>query len=148
MKIEIPTLASLDDAVYFRLQVDRQNISFGLMKSLEDRPTSNYVFMRNASRAICGGAFVQFTFDLLVVDTIWIAEEVRRQGNGTRLYRAIEDLAFIKGKTKVSLSTYEAQGALPFWKKIGFQEFGRIPGGSAGSPLVYLWKAIEAENRN
>ena len=147
IKIEIPTMASLDDVNFYRRQLLLEPSGVKAGEEIEQRESSNYAFLRDEQNQICGGAYVHFVFDLISIDSFWVSPKLRRQGLGARLYRALEDLAYVKKKKNAVLSTFEFQNAVLFWERVGFQEFARLPGYPKGSQLIYFSKKIEAENR-
>ena len=147
LKIEIPSMASMEDAKVYRLQYHAAQLAFNVADEMKVRSTSNYAFLRDKQNVICGGAYITFTADLFIIESIWISTELRGHGHGSRLYQALEDLAYIKNKKTAMLSTFEFQNARSFWERLGFKEFGKLPGSQAGSNLVFMSKTIETENR-
>ncbi len=105
-------------------------------------PSVAYLFLRDSQHRMQGGAFVEFLYDVCSLNNIWVAEECRNAGHGARLYRAIEDLAYLKKRKRVILSTFQFQGSLKFWEKMGFTIFAELPGDSEGSRLYYMQKSV------
>ena len=146
-KIEIPSLASPSDIGEFFQSVGDDNARKKPELAVFGRPSVNYVFLRDSQNKMCGGVCVSFTYDVVWIDSIWVAEEYRRQGHGARLYRAVEDLAYIKKKRRAVLSSFDFQNAGAFWKSLGFTQFGELASQDAGHRLVYYSKEIKSEPR-
>lgn len=147
LKIEIPSLASPSDIGEFFQAVGDDNARKKPDLAQFGRPSVNYFFLRDSQNKICGGVCVSFTYDVVWVDSIWVASEYRRQGHGARLYRAVEDLAYLKKKRRAVLSSFDFQGAGSFWQSLGFRKFGELPSEDKGHHLTYFSKEIKSEQR-
>ena len=146
-KIEIPLLPVMSDVNYFFERVIEENQRLVADPEMQSRRANSCFFLRNEKNEICGGAVAEFRYDLVYVEAIWVAPEFRRQGHAARLYRALEDLAYIKNKRRAILSTFQFQDAIEFWKKQGFLKVGEIPGVQASDSLTYMYKMISSEDR-
>jgi ribosomal protein S18 acetylase RimI-like enzyme len=76
-----------------------------------------------------------------VIETLWVREDMRHAGWGSRLMRAAEAEAVRRGCTDLIVSTYTFQ-APGFYRKLGFRETGRTPGIPGGHQDVQLHKAV------
>ena len=61
----------------------------------------------------------------LLIDLLWVADDLRGQGVGTRLLAAAEDEARHYGASRVVLNTFRFQ-APDFYKKHGYREAFRL----------------------
>lgn len=97
------------------------------------------VLVRDANSATLGGAWCVTYYDWLHVDLLHLPEELRGQGIGTRVMRAVEREAARRGCRGVWLDTAEFQ-APGFYHKLGFAPIGSIPAYSPGSDRIWLMK--------
>src|SRR5687768_16576913 len=106
---------------------------------LKDDTKPIAVFARREGRVIAG-ADGRTQWGWLYVAHLWVDDEVRGAGLGTRVLAAIEDAARARGCRSVFLDTLAFQAA-PFYEKLGYQEFGRLDG-YAGGAKHFLWKEL------
>lgn len=88
---------------------------------------------------IVGGLNGHFMMQWLGVGVIWIAEDVRGQGIGSRLLLQAESSARALGAQGAYLDTFEWQAA-PFYMKHGYAEFGRLNDFPLGSYRLFMSK--------
>ena len=105
-------------------------------------PSQSFIFLRDDQQKICGGAYVDFMYDICSIAGFWVAPELRKQGHGARIYRTTEDLAYLKKRKRLLLSTFEFQNSIRFWEKMGFSKFAELPDCAEGSRLFYMRKTI------
>lgn len=88
------------------------------------------------------GGLVGLThWNWLHIRLFWIAEPFRRQGVGTRLLRAAEDEARLRGCEHAHLDTFSFQ-ALPFYQKHGYTVFGQLEDYPPGHRRFFLQKML------
>ena len=75
------------------------------------------------------------------VDVLWVADNQRRQGIGTRLMDAAEAAALASGCVSMVLSTHTFQ-APGFYLLRGYVEIGRTPDYPQGHAQVHLRKIL------
>jgi len=80
---------------------------------------------------------------LCAVGLLWVREDLRGAGWGSRLMRAAEEEGVRRGCTDMTVSTYTFQ-APEFYRKLGFRETGRTPGVPGGHADVSFHKTIGA----
>ncbi|MET8826779.1 GNAT family N-acetyltransferase [Streptomyces sp. NPDC004610] len=80
---------------------------------------------------------------LCAVEMLWVREDRRHEGWGSRLMRAAEAEAVRRGCTDLTVSTYTFQ-APDFYPALGFRERGRVDGVPGGHQDVYFHKTIGA----
>lgn len=74
-------------------------------------------------RLIAGLNGYMTAFKILYIDTVFVAEEYRRQGVGTELLKEAERRAETLGANIIRLDTFNWQGR-GFYKKLGYEEIG------------------------
>jgi GNAT superfamily N-acetyltransferase len=147
LKIEIPRIPKAADVSFLFSSLAKSNEPLIRDPALLQPQSSFYAFLRDEANDVCGGAFLQESFDIVYVNSFWISERYRGQGHGSRLYRAIEYIAYIKKKRRAVLCVFGFQNAVPFWEKLGFSRFGEVPDENSANRLIYLSKTIKSEVR-
>ena len=89
--------------------------------------------------AIAGGATGRVIYECLMVELVWLAEEHRGNGLGSRILAAMEVEAKRRGATKAYLDTFDFQAA-PFYGKHGYVEAARVVGFFNGRDRIYMTK--------
>lgn len=113
------------------------------LKSLLFPETHSPVFLAFCAEGkIVGGCQITFSYDFLVLDKIFIPENLRSQGYGIRLYLEVEALARGNNCKKILLSTLKSMGALDYWLKNGFEITGQVPDCPEGDELYYMSKTL------
>ena len=139
LKIEIPLAAAANDVNTLIREFYDPEVT---PPQLVNAASRSFLFLRDDQNQIRGGAYMEFIFDICSINGIWVSADLRGQGHGVRIYQAIEDLAFIKGRKRVVLSAFEFQNSIRFWEKMGFTKFAELPGYPEGSRLFYMHKAV------
>jgi ribosomal protein S18 acetylase RimI-like enzyme len=80
-------------------------------------------------------------WDWLSIDLMWIKDDLRGRGYGSRLLTLIEDAARQRGAKHAHLDTFSFQ-APGFYKKHGYQVFGELPDFPSGHTRYYLVKQL------
>ena len=78
---------------------------------------------------------------VLKVALLWVAEELRGQGVGTKLLLAAEAEAIARGCRRVLLDTYDFQ-ARPFYERHGYRVFAEFEGFVGGHKSFFLAKDL------
>jgi GNAT superfamily N-acetyltransferase len=82
---------------------------------------------------LIGGIKGHSHWDWLFISHLWVSDDQKGQGLGSLLMERAESLGKERGCQNAWLDTYSFQ-ALPFYKKIGYEEFACLedypPGGS------------------
>jgi GNAT superfamily N-acetyltransferase len=77
----------------------------------------------------------------LQVNVLWVAEDARGRGYGTRLMESAESYARSKGAIGATLETHSFQ-ARPFYERLGYEVFSTLEGYPFGHAKYYLRKAL------
>ena len=99
------------------------------------------VFLRDAEGTLIGGLTGGTYWGWLYIEDLWLPEDVRGQGWGTRLLQAAEKAALERGCPHVHLDTLSFQ-ALPFYQKQGYTIFGVLEGMPEGHCRYFLKKDL------
>jgi GNAT superfamily N-acetyltransferase len=102
----------------------------------------HWLIGRNDAGAVSAGCRFVFEMDWVFVSWLWVAEAHRRDGEGTRLMRAVEGEARERGLRGAYLDTFSFQ-APKFYAKLGYREFGRISDFPLGFDRIWLMKRFE-----
>lgn len=76
------------------------------------------------------------------IDKLWVDPSARRQGLGSRLVRAVEELAHARGCKQVMLSSHTFQ-APDFYRLLGYAEQAQIAGYPAGHSDIHFRKLLD-----
>ena len=90
---------------------------------------------------LAGGLVGETGRGFLFVDLLWVAEEARKSGLGSRLLAAAEGEALRRGCHAAWLDTYDFQ-ARPFYERHGYRVFGELDGFPGGHRRFYLAKRL------
>ncbi len=99
------------------------------------------IFVRNAERAIIGGLYGWTWGGCCEIKTLWVHEEWRGRGLGTKLLAAAENEAIARGASQLVLDTHSFQ-APRFYQRLGFEAVGSLSGCPTGHEKIYMRKAL------
>ena len=90
---------------------------------------------------ILGGLLGRTTHGLLFIDLVWLPDEMRGQGTGTRMLEMAETEAIARGCTAAVLFTITFQ-APEFYRRHGYHELGRVEVAPPGATRVCMTKQL------
>ncbi len=90
-----------------------------------------------------GGLWGRSAYGWFFVELLVVPEHLRGQGVGTALMRSAEDAARKRGCVGIWLDTFSFQ-APGFYRKLGFETFGRLDYYPGQSSRYFLAKRFEA----
>ena len=96
------------------------------------------------SGKLLGGLIGRTSLGLLFVDLVYVPDELRGQGIGARLMTQAEDEAMRRGCTQAVLFTIVFQ-APDFYRRLGYEEFGRTDSSPPAHARVFMKKALIAK---
>ena len=101
------------------------------------------IFLRDDSGEMVAGISGMQWGAVFELERLWVSESIQKQGAGSRLLQIIEDEAASRECMTIHTNTFSFQ-APEFYKKHGYEEFGRFPGyGSEGQyEKVFLRKEL------
>ncbi len=128
------------DAQYIVKQLETFNHSIAPTAQEPSSETVNFVLKDSEGRIFGGllGRVYRFAF---FVHILWVSEELRGQGYGSKLLEEAEAIAREKGCGLIHLDTWNFQ-APEFYKKHGFEVFGILEGFPEGFKRYFLRKSL------
>jgi ribosomal protein S18 acetylase RimI-like enzyme len=101
------------------------------------------IFVRGADGQIEAGLHGWTWARTGFVQTLWVREDRRRHGLGSRLLRTAEVEAARRGCIEVQLDTHDYQ-APEFYRRHGYAQVGELPGWPGGTARIFFRKALVA----
>ncbi|MFI1968091.1 GNAT family N-acetyltransferase [Streptomyces cinnamoneus] len=95
----------------------------------------------DADGHLVGGLTAWTWGGLCGIELLWVREDSRAGGWGSKLLLAAEAEAVRRGCDRVMVSSYTFQ-APGFYERHGYGEVGRVPGVPGGHADVYLFKSL------
>jgi GNAT superfamily N-acetyltransferase len=97
--------------------------------------------LRAPDGALVGGVYGATMWGWLMIDGLWVADDVRGRGLGRRLLMAAEAMAVERGCRGVWLGTFDFQ-AREFYERLGYITFAELPDFPAGHTHYHLKKSL------
>lgn len=137
LKLELNDHPEIDD---LRLLLDGvRGFNRNITANEQTRPVA--VFLRDEQGRIVGGVQGDLWGRSMHIAVLWVDENYRGQGHGSKLMKAIEDFAAAHGHPLVYVETTSFQ-ARPFYQNLGYELFGELPGISEGHTMFFLKKEL------
>ncbi|MCQ6563837.1 GNAT family N-acetyltransferase [Paenibacillus mendelii] len=136
MELHISNESNSEDKVYVRNKMIEFNLKH-FPDDLKGRYQEVNLFLKNAQGQIYGGIVGEICWNWLEVHYLFVNEEYRKSGYGSKLLSEVEQIAKEKKCDFIKLETLSFQ-ALDFYVKQGFEVFGVIP--NAGTHTHYYLK--------
>lgn len=105
------------------------------------------ISVRDAEGEIVGGLVGASYLGWLQVHAVWLPEELRGSRYGSTLMHEAEQEAVRRGCPRVFLETLSFQ-ALPFYEKLGYSVFSRLPDFPPGGARYALTKSLSAPSES
>ena len=110
----------------------------------DDGHTPLHLIEYDADGNIIGGLLGGTYWGWMYIDILWVREDHRRQGIGSRLLTEAEKEAVRRGCHHVHVDTMSWQ-APAFYQKHGYEVIGVLPDIPLGNQKYLLMKALQAE---
>ncbi len=110
----------------------------------DDGHTPLHLIEYDADGSIIGGLLGGTYWGWMYIDILWVREDHRRQGVGSRLLTEAEKEAMRRGCHHVHVDTMSWQ-APAFYQKHGYEVIGVLPDIPLGNQKYLLMKALPAE---
>jgi ribosomal protein S18 acetylase RimI-like enzyme len=92
-------------------------------------------------KKIVGGLAGEIFFGWLYISLLWVSDDYRGQGFGSKIMNAAEKEARRRGIKHAWVDTFSFQ-APAFYRKLGYRAFGRLKDYPAGHSRIFLVKAL------
>lgn len=119
-------------------------LAFNVVHAGEPRQTPLGVFVRDGAGRVTGGLLGWTQWEWLYVDKLWLPEDARGEGIGSRLLGLAEDEARARGCRGAHLSTLEYQ-ARDFYERHGYEVFGVLDDYPPGFRRYHMKKTLAAD---
>ena len=100
-----------------------------------------WVIARDDDGGLCGGLRARSSYAWLFIDWLWVSSPARSHGVGGLLLAKAEQAARERGCLGAHVSTFSFQ-APEFYRRHGYEEFGRIDGFPVGHACLWLKKTF------
>lgn len=98
---------------------------------------------RDADGQVAGGLLGDLYFNWLYIAILWVRDDQRGRGVGSRLMALAEEYAAAQGRTNVHVDTFDFQ-APDFYRRHGYTEYGRLGPYGDGHIRLYFHKTLPA----
>ena len=98
-------------------------------------------FIRDSDGTVAGGLIAEIAWGWLYILKIWIQENLRGKGFGTRLLEAAEAEAIHRGCRNAHLETFSFQ-ARPLYEKLGYEVIGTLDDYPPGHKKYFMKKCL------
>ncbi len=98
-------------------------------------------FVKDESEQVVGGVLGEINWHWMHVQGLWVDENIRKGGWGSKLLESIEQYALAKNISNIRLETTTFQ-ALNFYLKSGYWIFGELPDMPKGHTSYFLRKKL------
>jgi GNAT superfamily N-acetyltransferase len=133
----VETNPSPDDARFLEEQLYDFNVQ---ATGIEDGALFG-VFLRGPDARVIGGAYGWTWGGTCYVRYLFVPADMRGQGHGTRLMRAVEQEAMARGCEQMVVETHDFQSPA-FYRKLGFAIVGAVEGYPRGHQYLTLRKPL------
>jgi ribosomal protein S18 acetylase RimI-like enzyme len=118
----------------------RRGLALYNLSIVEPIPPLN-VYLRDAEQEIQGGLLGRTGNSALFIESLWVAEPLRRRGFGKQLVLTAEREAVQRGCRFSHLDTYSFQ-APDFYRQLGYEVFGVLTGYAGGHTRYFMKKPL------
>ncbi|GGA69761.1 N-acetyltransferase [Neiella marina] len=141
MKIELATMPAHADLETISQGIQSYN-QLHLPDEVVFEPDTKFaVFVRNNHNEVVGGVRATAFWNYCIVELLWLSEETRGSGVGSKLMAQVESYAKSKGFQYIRAETLDFQ-AKGFYEKLGYKVFGQLPDYPKGHTTYCLAKDL------
>lgn len=99
------------------------------------------IFLRDSTGQLIAGVYAFTWGGCLDIRSVWVREDLRGAGIGSKLMDAVEQEAIRRGCRIATLETHSFQ-APRFYERLGYEEIGVLDGYPVGHKKHYLRKLL------
>jgi len=125
-----------DENDWIRTQIGLWNIR---VTGFEDYAPANFI-IRDSEDRISGAILAYVWARWLHVDVLWLQNDIRRQGWGTRLLESAHQVGREKGAEAAWLDTFSWQ-ARPFYERFGYEAVFEVQDFPPGHSRIFMRKS-------
>ena len=129
------------DAAQLLLIEEGLNEFNDLMTGINDRKPLSVLVRSTRTGNVLGGMQGRSSLGLLFIDLFYLPPELRKMGIGSDILHRFEDEGRKRGCSAAFLYTISFQ-APDFYKKYGWEEFGRIDCQPEGTSRIFMKKSL------
>jgi len=129
------------DAAQLLLIEEGLNEFNDLMTGINDRKPLSVLVKSTSTGKVLGGMQGRSSLGLLFIDLFYLPPELRKMGIGSDILHRFEDEGRKRGCSAAFLYTISFQ-APDFYKKYGWEEFGRIDSKPEGISRIFMKKSL------
>ncbi|QBY02960.1 N-acetyltransferase [Thalassotalea sp. HSM 43] len=113
-----------------------------LAKDVVYEPDSKFaVFAKDSDGQIIGGIRANAFWNYCIIELLWLSDQARGQGVGSKLMKQAHQFAKQQGFAYVRTETVDFQ-AKPFYEKLGYQVYGELVDCPMGHTTYCLLKKL------
>ncbi|MEO5904157.1 MAG: GNAT family N-acetyltransferase [Gemmatimonadaceae bacterium] len=100
-----------------------------------------FLSLRDPDLRLVGGVLASTVWNWLSIDALWVNQELRGQGYGSRLVAQAEQVARKRGCTHARLDTFDYQ-ARAFYERLGYSVYAQLEGFPEGHAQLHMTKLL------
>jgi GNAT superfamily N-acetyltransferase len=131
-------------AIDHRAAVLNGLVEFNSLHAAPSKAEALCVALRDTSGVVIGGLFGKTIYDWLAIEHLFVPEQLRKSGTGTRLLATAEQQARECGCIGAWLDTFSFQ-ARGFYERLGYSVVGTIPDHPKGGARYFMMKRWSAD---
>ena len=133
-----------DPAPHDAGEITERLIAFNRKVAGRPNPQPFTVTLRDETGKLRGGIQAILHWDVVLIDTFWVDEDLRTRKLGAQLIEAAERESRSRGATIAYLDTFSWQ-ARPFYEKQGYEVFGDLPYAGGKHRRFFMRKRLESK---
>ncbi|WP_108946469.1 GNAT family N-acetyltransferase [Shewanella halifaxensis] len=141
MNIEVTTSPSKQDLETISKGIQSYNQRYISDDVVFEPDTKFAAFAKDENGKVVGGVRAVAFWNYCILELLWLSDETRGQGVGSKLMDAAENFAKEKGFGYMRTETLSFQ-AKPFYEKRGYKVFGELPDYPKGHVTYCLVKEL------
>ena len=142
MNIEVTSNPKKEDLKIISEGIQSYNQQHLPDKVVFEKDTKFAIFAKDDNGKVVGGIRACAYWNYCIIELLWLSEKIRGLGIGRKLMETTEKVAFEKGFNYIRTETISFQ-ARPFYEKLGYKVFGKLPDYPKGHTTYCLFKELK-----